>query len=86
VGSASRAEMCVQPSLSVVSSKRPSGVAAELEGLLGDAAMVADAFGATRPGHATNWVCFSHAGHAPKLLSVASLPAVDFIHASIPQC
>jgi hypothetical protein len=45
VGSASRAEMWVQPVLSVASSKRPSGVPAELEWLLlGDAAM-AVAFG-----------------------------------------
>jgi hypothetical protein len=45
--------MCVQPVLSVASSKRPSGVPAELEWLLlGDTAM-AVAFGATRPGHAT---------------------------------
>lgn len=47
--------MWVQPVLSVASSKRPSGVPAELEWLLlGDAAM-AVAFGATRPGHATKW-------------------------------
>ena len=60
MGSASRAEMCVQPVLSVASSKRPSGVPAELEWLLlGDAAM-AVAFGATRPGHATGvWAFFS---------------------------
>ena len=49
--------MCVQFALSVASSKRPSGVAAELEWLLGDAAM-GDAFGATRPGDATERGCF----------------------------
>ena len=55
--------MCVQAELSVVSSKRPSGVAAELEwdrvAELGDAAM-ADTFGATRPGHATRVEIFPH--------------------------
>ena len=45
--------MCVQRVLSDASSKRPSGVAAELEWLLlGDAAM-AIACGTNRPGHAT---------------------------------
>ena len=53
MGSASRAEICVHPLLSVASSKRPSGVAAELErdlvAELGDAAM-AEAFGEYGPG------------------------------------
>lgn len=74
--------MWVQPVLSVASSKRPSGVPAELERLLlGDAAM-AVAFGATRPGHATKWGCFSHAGHARSAAS-ASLFAVRFTVVSI---
>ena len=56
VGSASRAEMCEQPILSVGSSKMASGVAAELERdrvavLLGDTAM--RQFGVTRAGDAT---------------------------------
>lgn len=55
VGSASRAEMCEQPILSVCSSKMASGVAAELErdrvAVLGDAAM--RQFGVTRAGDAT---------------------------------
>jgi hypothetical protein len=77
--------MCVQPVLSAASSKRPSGLSEELEGLLGDAAM-AVAFGATRPGHARKRGCFSHAGHGPICCPSASLSAVDFILALIPRC
>lgn len=85
MGSASRAEMWVQPVLSVTSSKRPSGVAAELERLLGDAAMAVGRIGATRPGHATKQGRCSHAGHCPILLSSVPPSAVDFIVALIPQ-
>lgn len=59
--------MCAQAVLSVVSSKRPSGVAGELEwdrvAESGDAiASLAESFGATRPGHAT----MTNVSHAHK--------------------
>lgn len=57
VGSASRAEMCEQPILSVGSSKMASGVAAELErdrvAVLGDTAMRQFGGGVTRAVDAT---------------------------------